>query len=176
MIEFFRDVLDGPLYIGTTILSIILIMAIIGFLMERKKLEKLVKSKVAVVTNQQKEVVPIPPVTMVGTPQAVPVVNQTVTAQQTMPITNQSVVTQQTVPITNQSVVTQQTVPVTNQTIVTPQPVSQVSAVTSPNVSQPSPVANPEASIGVGGTVNQSQSLEVASPVIVFEDPNLKKE
>ena len=34
MIEFFRDVLDGPIYIVTTILSVIFIMAIIGFLME----------------------------------------------------------------------------------------------------------------------------------------------
>lgn len=139
MIEFFRDILDGPLYIGTTILSIILIMAIIGFLMERKKLEKEVKSKVAVVTNQQKEVVPIPPVTMGPTG-------------------------------------TQQTVPITNQPIITPQPVPQVSTITSPNAGQPNPVVNQQANIGVGVPVNQNQSLEVASPVIVFEDPNLKKE
>ena len=61
MIEFFRDVLDGPLYIITTILSIIFIMAIIGFLMERKKLEKEQAQKIAVVTTPN-EVQPIEPV------------------------------------------------------------------------------------------------------------------
>ncbi len=63
MIEFFRDVLDGPLYIGTTILSIIFIMAIIGFLMERKKLEKEAKQKIAVVATSP-EVTPISPVSV----------------------------------------------------------------------------------------------------------------
>ena len=66
MIKFFRDVLDGPLYIVITILSIIFIMAIIGFLMERKKLEKEAKKKIAVVDmppmNQTQEVTPIEPV------------------------------------------------------------------------------------------------------------------
>ena len=68
MIEFFRDVLDGPLYIVTTILSIIFIMAIIGFLMERKKLEKEEKMRVAVVGTSipdiPKEVTPIVPVSI----------------------------------------------------------------------------------------------------------------
>lgn len=68
MIEFFRDVLDGPLYIVVTILSTIFIMAIIGFLMERKKLEKEAKAKVAVVgapiSDIPKEVTPITPVTI----------------------------------------------------------------------------------------------------------------
>lgn len=63
MIEFFRDVLDGPLYIITTILSIIFIMAIIGFLMERKKLEKEEKEKIAVIATPN-EVQPIEPVTV----------------------------------------------------------------------------------------------------------------
>jgi len=49
MIEFFRDVLSGPLYIFTAILSIILIMAIIGFIMERKKLEKEEIERIAIV-------------------------------------------------------------------------------------------------------------------------------
>ena len=61
MIEFFRDVLNGPLYIVTTILSVIFIMAIIGFLMERKKLEKEYKEQVAVVSNKQ-NIPPINPV------------------------------------------------------------------------------------------------------------------
>ena len=62
MIEFFRDVLNGPLYIVTTILSVIFIMAIIGFLMERKKLEKEYKEQVAVVSNKQN----IPPINQVA--------------------------------------------------------------------------------------------------------------
>ena len=49
MIEFFRDVISGPVYIITTIVSVIFIMAIIGFLMERKKLEK--EKQEQVVTN-----------------------------------------------------------------------------------------------------------------------------
>lgn len=61
MIEFFRDVLDGPLYIIILILSVIFIMAIIGFLMERKKLEKIEKDKLAVVSNEN-VVSPIQPV------------------------------------------------------------------------------------------------------------------
>lgn len=40
MIKFFRDVLDGPVYLIFVVICILLIMAIIGFIMERKKLEK----------------------------------------------------------------------------------------------------------------------------------------
>ena len=43
MIKFFRDVLDGPLYIVLVIIAIILIMAIIGFILERK--QKLVEKQ-----------------------------------------------------------------------------------------------------------------------------------
>lgn len=43
MIKFFRDVLDGPLYIVLVIVAIILIMAIIGFILERK--QKLVEKQ-----------------------------------------------------------------------------------------------------------------------------------
>lgn len=68
MINFFRDVLDGPLYIATTILSVIFIMAIIGFLMERRKLEKETKEKIAIVNtpvmNTPKELDPITPVSI----------------------------------------------------------------------------------------------------------------
>lgn len=63
MVHFFRDILVGPLYIGITILSIIFIMAIIGFLMERKKLEKEEKQKVAVISDIR-TVTPIAPVTL----------------------------------------------------------------------------------------------------------------
>ena len=49
MIEFFRDILNGPLYIVTTIISVILIMAIIGYLMEKKKIDRDLTSKVAVI-------------------------------------------------------------------------------------------------------------------------------
>ena len=51
MIEFFRDVLSGPLYIIVAILSLIFMMAIIGFMMERKKLEKEEKGRIAYVAN-----------------------------------------------------------------------------------------------------------------------------
>lgn len=51
MIEFFRDVLNGPLYIVIVILSIIFIMAIIGFIIERKQLEKEKKASIAIVGN-----------------------------------------------------------------------------------------------------------------------------
>ena len=61
MINFFRDVLDGPLYIVIAILSVIFIMAIIGFLMERKKLEEDEKAKFAVVSDKN-EIPPIQPV------------------------------------------------------------------------------------------------------------------
>ena len=63
MVEFFRDVLDGPLYIIITVLSIIFIMAIIGFIMERKKLEKEAQAKTVVVSTQE-VVTPINPVTI----------------------------------------------------------------------------------------------------------------
>ena len=53
MIEFFRDVLDGPLYYVVVVLAIIFIMAIIGFIMERKQLEKEAKGKVAFVSRNQ---------------------------------------------------------------------------------------------------------------------------
>lgn len=47
--KFFRDVLDGPLYIIVAIVAIILIMAIIGFIMEKKKLAKEAQDKIATV-------------------------------------------------------------------------------------------------------------------------------
>ena len=49
MIHFFRDILDGPLYIALVVVCIILIMSIIGFIMDRKKLEKEEKEKRVVV-------------------------------------------------------------------------------------------------------------------------------
>lgn len=51
MIHFFRDVLDGPVYFIVFVVSIILIMAIIGFIMERLKLEKEEKDKRVVVAG-----------------------------------------------------------------------------------------------------------------------------
>lgn len=70
MIEFFRDVLNGPLYIVVTIVSVIFIMAIIGFIMERKKLEKEAKDKIAVVNNVVTPT-PISPVTVEQQPEMV---------------------------------------------------------------------------------------------------------
>lgn len=40
MIHFFRDVLDGPVYFVLFVVCIILIMSILGFIMERLKLQK----------------------------------------------------------------------------------------------------------------------------------------
>jgi len=45
MIEFFRDFIDGPIYFVVVVICIILIMAIIGYLMEKKKLEQEEKNK-----------------------------------------------------------------------------------------------------------------------------------
>lgn len=52
MIEFFRDALDGPLYYIIAILAVIFIMAIIGFIMERKQQEKNQKGKIAFVSRE----------------------------------------------------------------------------------------------------------------------------
>lgn len=75
MIKFFRDVLNGPLYIIVVLLSIILIMAIIGFMLERKQREKYIKSKMAFVDREDvpsaqenapaQEPAPTEPVTLV---------------------------------------------------------------------------------------------------------------
>lgn len=66
MVEFFRDVLDGPLYIIVVVFSIIFIMAIIGFLMEKKKLEKQQQDKIAVIDTPEviPEVTPVQSVTV----------------------------------------------------------------------------------------------------------------
>ena len=52
MIWFFRDFLDGPLYLVVAFLCLIFIMAILGFMMERKQLEKEEKNKMVVLNNQ----------------------------------------------------------------------------------------------------------------------------
>ena len=51
MVNFFRNVLNGPLYIVVVILSIIFIMAIIGFIMERKQKQKEARNQVAFVSR-----------------------------------------------------------------------------------------------------------------------------
>lgn len=61
MIHFFRDILDGPIYIVVVIISIILIMAIIGFMMERKRLEQEKKEKIVVISKET-PVTPMEPV------------------------------------------------------------------------------------------------------------------
>ncbi len=61
MIKFFRDILDGPFYYIIAIICIFFIMAIIGFLMERKKLEKEMKERTAVIDQK----IPISPITPV---------------------------------------------------------------------------------------------------------------
>lgn len=99
MIHFFRDILNGPLYIVTTIISIIFIMAIIGYIMEKRKLEKKAKSQVTQINTEN--VVPIPEVKIKETvtqpvnkePQ--PVINlepakpvQMTTVQESQPVIN----------------------------------------------------------------------------------------
>lgn len=56
MVKLFRDVLNGPLYIVVVILSIIFIMAIIGFIMERKQKQKEASSKVAFVSRNMQPI------------------------------------------------------------------------------------------------------------------------
>ena len=52
MVKFFRDFLSGPLYVVVVLLSIVLIMAIIGFLMEKKQKQLESQSKVIRVGNK----------------------------------------------------------------------------------------------------------------------------
>lgn len=59
MIWFFRDFLDGPVYIIVAVLSLIFIMAIIGFIAERLQLEKEEKNRVAVLGNDVSTVSPV---------------------------------------------------------------------------------------------------------------------
>lgn len=98
MIEFFRDVLNGPLYIVVVILSIIFIMAIIGFIMERKQLEKEKKASIAIVGNTVNT--PIQPVSINEG-----VVNQPVNPTQIsniQPVQNNTV--SQSIPVQNNTV------------------------------------------------------------------------
>ena len=62
MVEFFRDRLDGVLYVIVALFALFLIMAIIGFIMERLKLEKEANEKVAHVGRGT--VTPIQPVSI----------------------------------------------------------------------------------------------------------------
>lgn len=52
MIWFFRDFLDGPLYLVVAFFCLIFIMAILGFMMERKQLEKEEKNRMVVLNNE----------------------------------------------------------------------------------------------------------------------------
>lgn len=56
MIHFFRDILDGPIYIIVVIISLIIIMGIIGFIMERYQKEKEEGSVVKEVNAAQPQV------------------------------------------------------------------------------------------------------------------------
>lgn len=51
MIWFYRDFLDGPIYYVVLVLSIIFIMALIGFVIERKQLEREKKNREAVLND-----------------------------------------------------------------------------------------------------------------------------
>lgn len=52
MVWFFRDFLDGLLYLVVSFFSLIFIMAILGFMMERKQLEKEEKNRMVVLNNK----------------------------------------------------------------------------------------------------------------------------
>ena len=55
VIEFIRDFFDGPVYIVVAIISVILIMAIIGYLMEKKQKADEAAGKIAHVGRKIKE-------------------------------------------------------------------------------------------------------------------------
>ena len=59
MVKFFRDVLSGPLYVVIVIVSIILIMAIIGYLMDKKQKADIENGKVVHVGKKVKVEKPI---------------------------------------------------------------------------------------------------------------------
>lgn len=52
MIWFYRDFLDGFVYLAVAFLSLIFIMAIIGFICERKKFEEEEKNRLAVLSGE----------------------------------------------------------------------------------------------------------------------------
>lgn len=90
MVWFFRDFLDGPLYLVVAFFCLIFIMAILGFMMERKQLEKEEKNRMVILNNENiKPDIDIPE----EVPQAVPQSNvieqelnqQTVTPQSVIP-------------------------------------------------------------------------------------------
>lgn len=59
MVYFFRDILDGWLYVVVAILSLIFIIAIIGFMMERKQLERDKKNRDVVSDAEEDNMEPI---------------------------------------------------------------------------------------------------------------------
>ncbi len=59
MIKFFRDILSGPIYVVVVIISLILIMAIIGYLMEKKQKQDEALGKIAHVGRKIKEEKPV---------------------------------------------------------------------------------------------------------------------
>ncbi len=63
IIYFFRDTLDGPLYIATVVLCVILLFACIGYLAERKLKDKKEKEKYATVDASSQKAATIEEVT-----------------------------------------------------------------------------------------------------------------
>ena len=59
MVKFFRDFLSGPIYVVVLIISIILIMAIIGYLLEKKQKQEEAEGKIAHVGRKINKVEPI---------------------------------------------------------------------------------------------------------------------
>ncbi len=72
MIKFFRDFLSGPVYVVVLLISIVLIMAIIGYLMEKKQKADEANGKIVhvgkKVKNENKEI-PSTPVENAAMPQ-----------------------------------------------------------------------------------------------------------
>ena len=59
MIKFFRDILSGPVYIVVLIISVILIMAIIGYLLEKKQKQEEAEGKIAHVGRKVNKLEPM---------------------------------------------------------------------------------------------------------------------
>ena len=141
IISFFRDTLDGPLYIATVVLCVILLFACVGYLAERKIKGKKEKEKYATVPEGAGP-------NVVAQDFATQVVNPAQVAPVSMPVSeNQTILQPQMTQEQYQApiaapVVPQEVAPIVNevpqQTIVTP--VSEVN-ISSPTVANTNPTA-----------------------------------
>lgn len=117
MIWFYRDFLDGFVYIIVVIISLIFIMAIIGFIMERKKTSEEEKNRIAVLSNEvlttNSHVEPAIATSVTSTPVSVvnpaPVQNDTTESVSSV-VSGQSVIPQEVIE-KSQSAVTNSKIP-----------------------------------------------------------------